>query len=300
MNADLQTQLNPEQCWRIYSRLEEMSLKLAKTVGIEERELERYYVPLCQNDESTHNLKRASKPEPITKETAMRQFARSLQNGGPMTKAVGFKRNHEHIFKEEGLLDADKICVVYGDGETDSQIRSLAKKISSILEKGNNKYIYRYAKGLIRAAQFLKNDGLNDINIAIRLKEGQDTPVIMNEIANKIRRIYGMGIALPCDFLKECGCIWMAKPDVHLIPILMQTNVIPSGIKPNKNVRDQSAFCTCVYHFAVSARTKATCCKERIAPYKIDKMIWLLCTGNFYLHERRADVHNLLSALLLP
>ena len=106
MKANSLANLSPEQCWRIYSRLEEMTLKLAEYAGIEREALERYFVPLCQEDENPDDLLGVNEsPRRITHlETVMWQFARSLQNSGRMSRAVGLDGrrdgDHERAFKK--------------------------------------------------------------------------------------------------------------------------------------------------------------------------------------------------------
>lgn len=77
-------------------------------------------------------------------------------------------------------------------------------------------------------------------------------------------RIRGIGFALACDSLKELGYLEYPKPDVHI-------NDICEGLdfcdRDNLSVFD-----------TVVAIARA--CNE--TPYKVDKVFWLLCSGNFY------------------
>lgn len=299
MTTNSLTHLSPEQCWRIYSHLEEMTLRLAEYADIGGEELEKYFVPLCQKDEWPGEfLDVKSKPRPIKNtETIMWQFARSLQNSGRMSRAVGLDVRHggvhECAFKNNHLLDVDYVCNTYGDGSSSNHVKKLASEICTVLGRQSNGYLGRYAKGLIRAANYLKNGGLNDINKAIELKADKGTPAEMNKVANAIRQnVYGMGVALSRDFLKECGCIWMAKPDTHLVTVLKQINdiateaIVSENFDPEHKVRDANRFCEVVYSLAMGARSKAGEGGQRITPYRIDKMIWLVCTGNFYLEDK--------------
>ena len=296
------THLSPEQCWRIYSRLEEMTLQLAEYADIGGEELEKYFVPLCQEDEWPGELLGVNnKPRRIENaETIMWQFARSLQNSGRMSRAVDLDIKHggvhERAFKNNHLLDVDYVCSTYGDGSSSDCVKKLASEICAVLGRRSNGYLGRYAKGLIEAANYLKNGGLNDINKAIKLKADNGTPAEMNKVANAIRQnVYGMGPALSRDFLKECGCIWVAKPDTHLVTVLKQINditteaVVNENFDPEHKVRDANQFCEVVYSLAMGARSKAGEGGQRITPYRIDKMIWLICTGNFYLEDKSAE-----------
>lgn len=335
MKADLQTQLNPEQCWRIYSRLEEMSLKLAKTVGIEERELERYYVPLCQNDEDPGNLKRAIYPQAITKKTAMRQFVRSLQNSGRKSRLIGLDKALEEELGSKALNDynPDEIAgktferlkediaetvVDYRNNRAGSN-KSSKKKLNAtdISKKG---MFQEYVRGIACAATFLvanSGSGLKLVNKAIELSYYDLWDYEMNEIPNDIRisikdickainktsdgNSAGLGPALVRDFLKECGCVWLAKPDVHAIEIFKRLKILDK----NKDtayygsVKGADQFTEKIFNFARSLRANSTMNHSSITPYKLDKLVWLLCTGNFYLHKKKTDIHDLISVNLL-
>lgn len=281
-----------------------MTTKLAEYAGIGSEELERYFVPLCQEDEWPGELLGVTeKPRQLENEEAvMWQFARSLQNDGRMSRAVGLHgrrdSDHERRFKEMGLLDVHNVCATYGDGRSPDKVNELVSRLCPILSKQDNDYLRRYAKGLIQAANYLKADGLDEINWAITIKpeDSDDIPAEVNKVANSIRRkVHGLGIALSRDFLKECGCIWTAKPDVHLVAALKQINDIATeanvgeNFDPEHRVRAANRFCEVVYSLAMGARSKAGDQARRITPYRIDKMIWLICTGNFYLEGKSEE-----------
>ena len=60
-------------------------------------------------------------------------------------------------------------------------------------------------------------------------------------------------------------------------------------------------FCEQMFEFAKAVRKEKK--DESITPYRIDKMIWLLCTGNFYLEkDKKPKISRdmLVGALLQP
>ena len=82
-------------------------------------------------------------------------------------------------------------------------------------------------------------------------------------------KIKGIGFALACDFLKELGYSYYPKPDVHLREVF-------SGVELTKEKpKDIDVF----EEIICMAKT----CN--ITSYKLDKIIWLVCSGNFY-HEK--------------
>ena len=81
-------------------------------------------------------------------------------------------------------------------------------------------------------------------------------------------QIYGFGIALACDFLKELGYIKFAKPDVHLRRIF--TSMELCSLEPND--------------YALLSAIVRVADNVGISPYTVDKTFWLIGSGKFYLH----------------
>lgn len=160
----------------------------------------------------------------------------------------------------------------------------------------------KYARGLYEAAKLLTDDSKNDsgltkhdlINQAVCQGYTDDpTSVVTNAFGILFDKkknkgvIPGLGPALACDFLKECGCLWLSKPDTHLSKVFAESGIYTDGknVKTYKVLTFDRAveFCEQMFEFAAAVRKEKN--DESITPYKIDKMIWLMCTGNFYLEE---------------
>ena len=78
------------------------------------------------------------------------------------------------------------------------------------------------------------------------------------------KSIKGIGFALACNALKELGYLDYVKPDVHLIDICDVLNI---------SSRDP---------IAVFDAMQIIASDNSITPYKLDKVLWLVCSGNFY------------------
>lgn len=94
--------------------------------------------------------------------------------------------------------------------------------------------------------------------------------------------IDGLQFTLACDFLKECGYDY-PKPDVHV------TNVF----EPILKTRDTYQVFKAVIAYAEQLNMTA---------FQFDKMIWLVCSGNFYLDnqkcpDRKADLLEFVKSL---
>ena len=132
-------------------------------------------------------------------------------------------------------------------------------------------YWYKWSNSIIDSAKFLsKFKDLDDFKSFIAQFEysaytREALPLL---ISTKIK---GIGFALACDTLKELGYLDYPKPDTHIIDVFYQLGL-------SDNEEQTAAFEAVVYMSDV--------CKEidkSATPYKIDKVIWLICSGNFYL-----------------
>ncbi len=79
------------------------------------------------------------------------------------------------------------------------------------------------------------------------------------------QEIRGFGLALACDFLKESGYFWYAKPDVWLIKICEELNLSENS--------DEYDVLNAIIRVADS---------NKKTPYEIDKVFWLIGSGKLY------------------
>jgi hypothetical protein len=91
-------------------------------------------------------------------------------------------------------------------------------------------------------------------------------------ILSELREISGFGEALPSDFLKELGFDQYSKPDIHTMDICYKLSLI----KANNDARGTITALT-----SIAKSVGQT-------PYNIDRMFWLIGSGNFY-GEREVD-----------
>jgi hypothetical protein len=107
------------------------------------------------------------------------------------------------------------------------------------------------------------------------------------------RKITGIGFALACDALKELGFTQYVKPDTHINEVFIKLGLaceVSSTLDTQLNVFDAAIRLVNTYN---------SCCSDQITAYELDKLIWLSCTGHFYLHKKRfgkgkKDLRNLL------
>jgi hypothetical protein len=127
-----------------------------------------------------------------------------------------------------------------------------------------------FCKSIVSAANFLSRySDLRQFNTFVEtFYLNEHTRVALPLLLEK--EVFGMGFALACDFLKENGYPKFIKPDVHIKAIF-------SGIGLSKSDRDYDVFKD-VVRFSETIDE---------LPYRVDKMFWLIGSGNFYLNKLR-------------
>lgn len=92
-------------------------------------------------------------------------------------------------------------------------------------------------------------------------------------------KISGIGFALACDFLKELGYVNYPKPDVHIIDIFTSLELSDNNIIN-------------VFEAVIKMYEDCKEIDENITPYKIDKILWLICSGRFYMDDITINRHK--------
>jgi len=88
------------------------------------------------------------------------------------------------------------------------------------------------------------------------------------------KEVAGLGFALACDFLKEIGYYDYPKPDVHIKKIMTGL-----GLSANNDFSSYKA----VIEMGDSVEKTA---------FHIDKVLWLVSSGNFYFDNRKVIGHR--------
>ena len=150
-----------------------------------------------------------------------------------------------------------------------SQLRESCNVAATVKDSPRNSWrIWSYA--VIDAARFLVafDDVDGFLSFVNHFQYNTATKVALPlYLAAKIR---GLGFALACDALKELGCQGYAKPDRHMIDIFSELGFC------NKAPVD-------VFETMLEMSDALS-----ISPFELDKTLWLVCSGKFYLDEKRA------------
>lgn len=249
----------------LYKTLYTDLVSLASVAGVTENGLQKYFVPEG-NDTSNSILLR---------------LCSSLQNSGMMHNSIKFndKDAPEYRTAVETVMcgfDTKTAAAKYSDWTAIyNAIINTGISDNGIREKKETNW-EKYCRGLYDGLQFLTSgNGEKKIQQLVSTTMLTDTEIgIISDISNKI---HGLGFALTCDWLKECGCVWLAKPDVHINGVIMHLKGVDK-IKDRDVLREMFSWAEVVKNSDTDSSATA---------YKLDKIIWLLCTGEFYLDGKR-------------
>ena len=229
---------------------------LASIVGVRERELQKYL-------------------SPNTSQSFLYHLCSSLQNSGMMTNTILFRGINNLIIKEV-MCDYDSTLAFKKYKSWQDIYNTFLSK--GILDKGSRKNKEtnweKYCKGLYEGLQFLDGGGDSLIRELSSSKELNRNN--LKKVKDISKRIHGLGFALTCDWLKECGCTWLAKPDTHL-------NDVIKAFKNTRTITDEEVLEE-VYFWANEIELRGI--DLDITAYKLDRIIWLLCTENFFLDKK--------------
>ena len=141
--------------------------------------------------------------------------------------------------------------------------------------ENKDKLAKRYAGSMIEAAIYVskfkkKEDVLIDLSNNYKDHSVED---IVEYFRKNIKT--GFSVALTCDFLKEFDKSFndIGKPDVHIKDTL-------KTLYKDKKYKNE-------YEYVNDMREiveKAKIIDKDLTVYKLDRMIWLICSNNFFLH----------------
>ena len=154
--------------------------------------------------------------------------------------------------------------------------QKLQKEKITIKEKDDkpSKLWLVWCKGILSAARFLNQFAdISELHACFaQLCDDHRTRSVLP--AMLAMEIDGMQFTLACDFLKECGYDY-PKPDVHITDVFEEIC----------GTRDTYPIYKKVIEYAEAIRKSVA--DPDMTAYKLDKMIWLICSGNFYMEGQK-------------
>lgn len=209
--------------------------------------------------------------KPNTINDLFRAFLGHAQNRQGMPNSIG---DIQHLSKVLFGFDHVKVNQEYdGWGNIfDAIIESDYKPPGRMVRSNNKSHWVIYCKAIASIAEFLAAyKSLVEFQVFVNgfLTNEQSKlalPLLLSE------EIFGFGFALACDFLKENVSPEFIKPDTHI-------NEIAQGLgitKSNNNYR-------------IFKDVEAYCSRIGVIPYAVDKVFWLVGSGNFYLSKIKVN-----------
>ena len=177
------------------------------------------------------------------------------------------------------LFGFDPCAVVehYGD-DGDAVLDDIVTKVGPRGEiRRTRRSIWpQFCRSVVTGAQFLTQ--FRDADAFYAWADGFDAesrtrPDLPAAISSEVS---GIGFALACDFVKELGYSNYGKPDVHIKKTLAGLGLIPG------TAADGEAFAA-LTSFAQSSG---------LSSYYVDKLMWLVGSGKFYLHPEIGSVQT--------
>lgn len=178
---------------------------------------------------------------------------------------------------KEVLFDFDpqKTSETYREYSAEKLFKELKKHLKQPPQDDNKNVLWlRYCKTIISASVFLSQfESHHEFYAFI---DSYDKDKKMRSFLPMLLsfEIDGLGFALSCDFLKEMGYVNFGKPDTHIKDIFIELGFLNNISKASPKAD----------YFSLKII-------ERIAhnnnttPYAVDKLLWLICSGNFYIEK---------------
>ena len=193
------------------------------------------------------------------------RFIVSAQNYQRMPNVIAFDKREPEISEILYRYDIEKISGMVADDlytefrqrfnvtTPDSKKNSWYKWSCSVIDSA------KFVGGFKDAADFDEFVRRFDYNASSRIA----LPLLIQS------RIRGIGFALACDLLKELGYTSYTKPDVHLTDIFNALGLCE---------RNPISVFEAIERMADDCMTE----DPDVTPYRVDKVFWLICSGNFY------------------
>ena len=154
----------------------------------------------------------------------------------------------------------------------------------------------RYAKTLIEAAAYINRFNSRDKFLEDLLKHYENKNYITLIAYFRKQITTGFSVALTCNFLKEFDRNFcdIAKPDIHIKDTLCALY----GRKTNYYQTEKKEL-ECIGEMQeLTAEINKCLEKDRqITVYQLDRMIWLICSRNFYLDNNKIDKDKYLKTI---
>lgn len=197
----------------------------------------------------------------------------TLQNRSMMAKVINFKERKNEIRKILHGYNPEKILQGYKNAN--ELVNEFKNKFNLNNLRSNRNLWFQFSEGILSGSKFMASfKDKKDFDTFIKVFDrNKFTKAALPMLLSK--EIKGLGFALACDFLKELGYRDYPKPDTHLIEIFhtLGLSVSKEPYEVYKSLMEMSE--------AVGEDA-----------YRVDKIFWLIGSGNFYLADTKTGRHR--------
>lgn len=203
------------------------------------------------------------------------QFIQSAQNYQGMPNFIKYSARRIEI--KNILFDFDMAQIA--DCTVEELYRTFREAFGITSKDSYFNAWHKWSKSIVDVAKFLRSfNGADDFRTFVNqfdynLPTRTALPLLIS------KKISGLGFALACDCLKELGFSSYAKPDTHLIDICERLAL---------SDRDPVSVFEAILTMSDDCRTV----DPTATPIKIDKILWLISSGRFYLDNITIGRHK--------
>lgn len=153
-------------------------------------------------------------------------------------------------------------------GDLFDEIKRSVNVPARMVKSNTHNYWVIYCKSILSIALFVNRfDSINAFRTYVDQFIKSDTPDTRLALPLLLQEeIFGYRFALACDFLKENIDPHFVKPDVHIKEIFTGLKLSEKGASDFQIFRDVILFSESISEL----------------PYAVDKLLWLIGSGNFY------------------
>lgn len=265
---------------------------IARLKNISESELERYF---AHTDKNCYFYKDLSGINRI--------FAQMLfhaQNATMISNIVKFDENYAFLKKVTFGFDPRAFLANYhGSDVVERIVEALRKKNGEGLVWNSNKstknkdgIAKRYAKSMLECAEYLVKFASAEEVLADLNAHNTSFEEVIAYFRSHIKS--GFSVALTCDFLKEYDPIFdLPKPDIHIKDVMIAKNGRKHGYYNNEK-RELELVGEMIAMTKDINRELTAKGEDSITVYQLDRMLWLICTERFFLHNERNNKQSFL------
>jgi len=237
------------------------------------------------------------------------QYILHAQNATIISGIIKFNKNFDFIKSTLKDFSPSQIISFYkinpNDKNHEKSANLLVKEFRKGLQWSTEKsekpdtIIKRFTNTIIDGAIYFsrfadKQAVLKDLNLHY---QKHDFRMLIDYLLDNFK--HGFSVALCCDFLKELDSNFdLPKPDVHIMEVIAKYKGYPLDYYKKNSNKDRAYECIDDIIDIVNQIRKSECRHRKLTIYKFDRMIWLCCTGNFFLSGSGGSLkENLLNGI---